>query len=180
MTAPTPDLRGYDLILANSSAGKDSQAALEVVATAAQDAGVTDRLVVVHAGLGRVEWPGTRELAAEHAAHYGLSFEVVRREIIDPTTGERRPQDLLEHIEARGKWPDAARRYCSVICTIFHWLIMAPLPCVEPRMSRGRQPIQSPIPSQQVSMCRRMFAPARTSARSATAIIRLMPPPLSN
>jgi 3'-phosphoadenosine 5'-phosphosulfate sulfotransferase (PAPS reductase)/FAD synthetase len=108
-----PALGDYDLILINSSAGKDSQAALDVVATAAQDAGVTDRLVVVHADLGRLEWPGTRELAAEHAVHYGLRFEVVRREITDPTTGERRPQDLLEHIEARGKWPDAARRFCT-------------------------------------------------------------------
>lgn len=108
-----PALGDYDLILANSSAGKDSQAALDVVAQAARDAGVVDRVIVVHADLGRMEWPGTRELAAEHAAHYGLPVRIVRREIVDATTGERRPQDLLEQIEGRGRWPDAARRYCT-------------------------------------------------------------------
>lgn len=32
----------------------------------------------MHADLGDNEWPGTGELAAEHAAHYGLPFETVR------------------------------------------------------------------------------------------------------
>ena len=33
--------------------------------------GVEDRLIVVDADLGRMEWPGTKELAARQAAHYG-------------------------------------------------------------------------------------------------------------
>jgi hypothetical protein len=47
--AATPRLTDYDIILVNSSAGKDSQATLDVVAGAARDAGVLDRLVVVDA-----------------------------------------------------------------------------------------------------------------------------------
>ena len=99
-----PDLTTYDVIVVNSSAGKDSQAMLDVVVAHADDQDVPrDRLVVFHADLGRVEWEGTPELAAEHAAHYGLRFEVIAR-----------PQgDLLEHIEQRGMFPDAARRYCT-------------------------------------------------------------------
>jgi 3'-phosphoadenosine 5'-phosphosulfate sulfotransferase (PAPS reductase)/FAD synthetase len=101
--APTVDLRSYDVILVNTSAGKDSQAMLDLVVEQARAAGVADRLVAVHADLGRVEWQGTKELAAEQCAHYGVRFEVVRR-----------PEgDLLSHVEARGMWMSSAARYCT-------------------------------------------------------------------
>jgi 3'-phosphoadenosine 5'-phosphosulfate sulfotransferase (PAPS reductase)/FAD synthetase len=100
----TPDLASYDVILVNSSAGKDSQAMLTHVVELADAAGVPrTRIVVVHADLGRVEWAGTRELAEEQAAAYGLRFEVVRRD----------RGDLLEQIEARGMFPSSAARYCT-------------------------------------------------------------------
>lgn len=99
----TPDLASYDLILASSSAGKDSQAMLDVLVEQTTAAGVRDRLVVVHCDLGRAEWGGTRELAEEQARHYGLRFEVVSR-----------PQgDLLQHVEAMGFWPKPDSRYCT-------------------------------------------------------------------
>jgi 3'-phosphoadenosine 5'-phosphosulfate sulfotransferase (PAPS reductase)/FAD synthetase len=108
-----PGLAGYDVILVNISGGKDSQAALDETVRAADTAGVRDRIVTVFCDLGdEDEWPGTRELAAEHAAHYGLRHEVVRREITTPG-GQRMQQTLSEHIEQRSKWPDAARRYCT-------------------------------------------------------------------
>jgi 3'-phosphoadenosine 5'-phosphosulfate sulfotransferase (PAPS reductase)/FAD synthetase len=98
-----PNIASYDVVLVNSSAGKDSQAMLDHVVSLADAAGVRDRIVVVHCDLGRVEWAGTRELAERQAKHYGLRFEVVSR-----------PQgDLLTHIEQRGMWPDSARRYCT-------------------------------------------------------------------
>lgn len=107
--APAPDLTVYDVILINISGGKDSQAALDATVRAARDAGVPmSRLVTVFCDLGEDdEWPGTAQLAAEHAAHYGLRHEVVRRMV------DGQPQSLTEHIEARGMWPDAARRYCT-------------------------------------------------------------------
>ena len=77
--AATPRLTDYDVILVNSSAGKDSQATLDLVAGAAREAGVLDRLVVAHTDLGDAEWDGVPQLAAEHAAHYGLRFEIARR-----------------------------------------------------------------------------------------------------
>ena len=76
---PMPDLGSYDVILVNSSAGKDSQAALDYVYRLAAAVGVEARIIVVHADLGRVEWDGTRDLAEEQAKHYGLRFEVVQR-----------------------------------------------------------------------------------------------------
>lgn len=99
----TPILATYDVLLVNSSGGKDSQASLDYVTELAAGAGVRDRIVVVHADLGRVEWKGTRELAERQAVHYGHRFEVV----------SRRQGDLLDHIEARGMWPSSAARYCT-------------------------------------------------------------------
>lgn len=108
-----PDLASYDVILVNISGGKDSQAVLDVTVQAAEAAGVRDRIVTVFCDLGEDdEWPGTLDLAAEHAAHYGLRHEVVFREVEGPD-GQRVQQTLSEHIEARGMWPDAARRYCT-------------------------------------------------------------------
>ena len=98
-----PDLATFDVLLVNSSAGKDSQAMLDYVVELATAAGVRDRIVVVHADLGQVEWAGTRELAEEQARHYGVRFVVVQR-----TKG-----DLLAQVEARGMWPDNKNRYCT-------------------------------------------------------------------
>jgi 3'-phosphoadenosine 5'-phosphosulfate sulfotransferase (PAPS reductase)/FAD synthetase len=111
--ADGPPLDGYHVILVNISGGKDSQATLDVTLAAADAAGVRDRIVVVFADLGEAdEWPGTLELAREHAENYGVRFEVVCREVTGDD-GARRPQGLIEHIEKRGMWPDAARRYCT-------------------------------------------------------------------
>ncbi len=109
-----PNLWAYDWIVVNSSGGKDSQAMLDEVFWEAVRQGVVDRVVVAHADLGRVEWPGTKELAQQQAEHYGLPFFVVRR-----------PQgDLIEHVrqraaalKAKGKvapaWPSPSARYCT-------------------------------------------------------------------
>lgn len=87
----TPDLRDYDVILANSSAGKDSQATLDEIVRRARELGVLDRVRVVHADLGQVEWPDTIDLAKKQADYYGVPFISVAR-----------PQgDLLAHIEDR-------------------------------------------------------------------------------
>jgi 3'-phosphoadenosine 5'-phosphosulfate sulfotransferase (PAPS reductase)/FAD synthetase len=73
-------LGDYDVILISSSGGKDSQAQLDVLVNLADSQGVSrDRLIVVHADLGRVEWKGTAELAERQAKHYGLRFEKVSR-----------------------------------------------------------------------------------------------------
>lgn len=98
-----PHLASFDLILVNSSGGKDSQTMLRLVHRLAVEQGAADRTVVVHADLGRVEWPGVRQLAEDQAHHYGLPFEAV----------QRHQGDLLAHIEARGMFPSAKARYCT-------------------------------------------------------------------
>lgn len=114
MTAPTA-IADYDVILVNSSAGKDSQAMLTNLVELADAQGVDRaRIVVVHADLRRVEWEGTRVLAERQAAAYGLRFEVVQR-----------AEDLLDQIVTRHNtlrskgdtttpaWPSSTARYCT-------------------------------------------------------------------
>jgi len=98
------DFHEYHIVLINSSAGKDSQVMLDEVVRVADDQKFSrGRLIVAHADLGIVEWPGTRQLVQDHADHYGLRVEY-----------EKRPQgDLLEHVEQRGKWPSPTQRYCT-------------------------------------------------------------------
>ena len=97
------DLTKYDSILISTSAGKDSQTMLRFVVQMAEAQGVADRLVAVHADLGRAEWAGTAELAERQADHYGVRFEKISR-----------PKgDLVTQIETRGMFPDSARRYCT-------------------------------------------------------------------
>jgi 3'-phosphoadenosine 5'-phosphosulfate sulfotransferase (PAPS reductase)/FAD synthetase len=99
-----PDLSLYQWIVLNSSAGKDSQAMLDHVVELADRSKVPRwRLVVAHADLGRVEWPGTRELAEAQARHYGLEFHAVKRS----------QGDLLEHIAQRGMFPSPKVRWCT-------------------------------------------------------------------
>jgi 3'-phosphoadenosine 5'-phosphosulfate sulfotransferase (PAPS reductase)/FAD synthetase len=111
---PRVRLERYDWIVVSTSGGKDSQTMLRMVCKLADQAGVLDRVVAVHADMGRVEWPGVPELAAEQAAHYGVRFEVVSR-----------PQgDLLQHVRDRSKSlrarakadppvPSPTNRYCT-------------------------------------------------------------------
>jgi len=111
----TPDLDTYDVILVNSSAGKDSQAMLTHLVERADAEDVPrSRIIVVHADLGRVEWEGTRELAERQAAAYGLRFETVAR------TEDLLDQIVTRHNTLRAKgdtttpaWPSSQARYCT-------------------------------------------------------------------
>lgn len=98
------DLTRFDIIIINTSAGKDSLVMLDEVTRLAQAQHVTERVVAVHADLGRSEWPGTTELAERQCVAAGISLHVVRR-----TDGA----DLLDLVERRGMWPSAAARYCT-------------------------------------------------------------------
>jgi 3'-phosphoadenosine 5'-phosphosulfate sulfotransferase (PAPS reductase)/FAD synthetase len=76
-----PNLHFFDLIVLNSSAGKDSMASMEAVTAAADAVGLRDRLVVIHSDLGRVEHPEVLAYARDQAESLGLPFHVVRREV---------------------------------------------------------------------------------------------------
>lgn len=113
--ATAPNLSSYDCVLVNSSAGKDSQAMLDYLIELADAQGVSrDRFVVVHCDLGRAEWQGTLELAQEQAEHYGLRFEVVRRDIGDLLTQvETRHATNVAKGKSQAPWPSSTARWCT-------------------------------------------------------------------
>lgn len=105
----TPDLTAFRWIVINSSGGKDSQTALNVVYHAARAQGIPlERLVVSHQCLGRMEWPGTLDLVRTQADRYGL-----RLEIASYRNKDRQERTLLDYVRDRRKWPDSQNRFCT-------------------------------------------------------------------
>ena len=80
----------------NHSGGKDSQAMTIRLRALVPP----DQLVVIHAPLGRVEWPGT--LAHIRATTRGLPLILAQAKT-----------DLLSAVRKRGKWPSPGVRYCT-------------------------------------------------------------------
>ena len=92
-------IRRGALVAVNHSGGKDSQAMTILLARIVP----RDQLVVVHAPLGEVEWPGTIEhIENTLPAGVPLIFAHV-------ASGKT----LLDRVEERGKWPGPTLRYCT-------------------------------------------------------------------
>jgi 3'-phosphoadenosine 5'-phosphosulfate sulfotransferase (PAPS reductase)/FAD synthetase len=100
VTASTPelDLSTFDYIVVNTSAGKDSQAMLDLIVELATTAGVADRIVAVHCDLGRVEW--ARNARARRRAGRRTTASASR-------SSRRELGDLLDQVEARGMFPSS-------------------------------------------------------------------------
>ena len=92
----TPDLKSYDFIVINTSAGKDSQAMMEYVMGLAKEAGITDRVIAVHCDLGRVEWGAV--LTHKHDCRSGWRFDGVT---VPAATIERQHCRAMEEVGAR-------------------------------------------------------------------------------
>lgn len=93
------------LFVLNDSGGKDSQAMRIVL----RDLIPASMLVVIHASLGEVEWPGALEHAQAGAARDGLPFIVARA-----------TKTFFEMVERRHTsrpdapcWPSAKNRQCT-------------------------------------------------------------------
>ena len=92
-------IRRGALVAVNSSGGKDSQSMTILLARAVP----RDQLVVVHAPLGQVEWPGTLE-HIENTMPAGVPLILAR-----VASGK----SLLELIEERGRFPGPRTRFCT-------------------------------------------------------------------
>jgi 3'-phosphoadenosine 5'-phosphosulfate sulfotransferase (PAPS reductase)/FAD synthetase len=103
------NLKDYDLIIINSSAGKDSLCSIyEVCRIAKEQSFPTSKIIVSHQDLGEAEWGGTKQLAEMQADLFDLDFFVSKRR--DNNGYE---ETLLEYAERRGKWPSSTQRWCT-------------------------------------------------------------------
>ena len=87
------------LVVLNHSGGKDSQCMTILLSRIVP----REQLLVVHAPLGEVEWPGTIE-HVENTIPPRVPLVLART-----ASGK----SLLERIEERGRFPDSGRRYCT-------------------------------------------------------------------
>ena len=92
-------IRRGALMAINSSGGKDSQAMTILLSRIVPH----DQLVVVHAPLGEVEWPGTIE-HIQNTIPAGVPL------IFAPVASGK---SLLEHVEERGRFPGPRTRFCT-------------------------------------------------------------------
>lgn len=103
------NLFDYDLVVVNSSGGKDSVCALwEVCRLATEQNYPFKQIVVSHQDLGNVEWKGTKELVKQQADQFGLETYYSKR-----FDKDGKAETLLEYVERRGKWPSRPQRYCT-------------------------------------------------------------------
>lgn len=103
------NLHDYDLIIINSSGGKDSLCALwEVCRMAKEQDFPLENMVVSHQDLGKMEWKKTKELARIQADFFGLKIYYSKRR-----NHAGYEETLLEYVERRGKWPSNKQRFCT-------------------------------------------------------------------
>tara|TARA_R110000772_G_C13310332_1_gene440577 strand:- start:10050 stop:10838 length:789 start_codon:yes stop_codon:yes gene_type:complete len=103
------ELKDFDIVIVNSSGGKDSLASLwQIVQMALEQCYPLDQVVVSHQDLGKVEWKGTKELVKRQSDHWGLKTYYSKRRDKDGYE-----EDLLEYAVRRGKWPSSQQRWCT-------------------------------------------------------------------
>jgi len=109
----TPDIHklidSKALFVINHSGGKDSQAMLIKLAALTPECIPREQMLVVHASLGEVEWPGALELAEKQASSLGIPFLVTKAK-----------KTFFEMVENRfatnpsvPSWPSPSFRQCT-------------------------------------------------------------------
>lgn len=103
------NLHDYNIIIINSSAGKDSLCALFAINEIANEQKYPKQKIwVSHQDLGKMEWVGTKELAEEQAIYFGFNFIISKRR-----TKSGAEETLLDYVRRRKKWPSSKQRWCT-------------------------------------------------------------------
>lgn len=106
---PKVNLHDFDLVIINSSGGKDSSCAIFEVCRIAEEQNFDkSKIVVSHQELLKVEWKGVKELVQEQCDYFGLKcFYSMRR------NKDGYNENLLEYAVRRGKFPSSKQRWCT-------------------------------------------------------------------
>lgn len=103
------NLHDYDIVVINTSAGKDSLCAIWEICRMADEQNYDRKNIFLsHQDLGKSEWDGTKELAATQAKYFGLYIYYSKRRNKDGYE-----ESLLDYAERRGKWPSNMQRWCT-------------------------------------------------------------------
>lgn len=103
------NLHKYDIVIINSSGGKDSLCAVfEICRMADEQSYPRANIVVSHQELRESEWKGTKELVQKQSDLFGLKTYYSARRNKDGYE-----ETFLEYAERRGKWPFNKQRWCT-------------------------------------------------------------------
>jgi hypothetical protein len=106
------ELKKGAVVAISISGGKDSQALLKAVTQAIRRLGYGNRILAIHADLGRVEWRQTHDFCHKICHDLDVPLFVVRRQKGDLLA---RWQERMAQLEGTGKpfWSSAKARYCT-------------------------------------------------------------------
>lgn len=103
------NLHDYDIVVINTSGGKDSVCAMhEICQLADMQLYPKSNLYASHQDLGESEWPGTTDLVRQQCRHFGIELHISKRR-----DQHGRHESLLEYVKRRGKWPSNKQRWCT-------------------------------------------------------------------
>lgn len=103
------NLKNYDIVIINTSAGKDSLCSIHEMCRLAKEQNYPlSKIHLSHQDLGESEWKGTKELAIQQAEFFGLEIHI---SAYKNRHGENK--SLLDYIEKRGMFPSNKQRFCT-------------------------------------------------------------------
>ena len=102
-------LHGFDIVIINSSGGKDSVCAIhEICRMADEQKYPREQIHVSHQDLGEIEWPGVKELVERQCKFFNLQLHITTRK---NRAGDS--PDLLDYALRRKMWPGPSTRWCT-------------------------------------------------------------------
>lgn len=103
------NLHEYDLVIINSSGGKDSLCSIwEVCRLAGEQQYPYNQIVISHQDLGEAEWPGTKEIVQKQSDFFGIKTVYSKRR-----NKNGKEETFLEYVKRRGMWPSSKMRWCT-------------------------------------------------------------------
>lgn len=103
------NLHNYDIIIINSSGGKDSICAIWQILELAKEQNYSkEKIVISHQDLGTIEWENVKELVMQQSEFFGLKTYFSKRR--DKNGYE---ETFLEYVLRRKMWPSNSQRWCT-------------------------------------------------------------------
>ncbi len=97
LAAWEPNLYYYDLILVNTSGGKDSAAMIAKICQLTKDPRLQNRMIAIHSDLGEAEHPMVKQVVKQHGRRTHMPVVIIEPTIKGQLSG------LIEQVQKRAK-----------------------------------------------------------------------------